>query len=117
MLFIKLGGDMTVAIETVLTIVVSIIVAAAGLLYGITARNAALRVRGSLDVLSKQIQNTEMMCGEFKIFQGESRLDRSDLHDGVADLKGDIGVLMGKMEGVAAQLDAVYRKIFNGYAK
>lgn len=104
----------TVPLELFLTSVLGVLTASAGVIYGIIAKGAATRVKGSIDVLAKQVQVLEECYGEVKTFQTESRGDRANLHGAAGSLEKAIAVITTKLEVMGKQLDYVYKKVYNG---
>ncbi|MDD5375739.1 hypothetical protein [Acidithiobacillus sp.] len=101
-------------ISTVITMLVSVGVAAGGIIIGQMARVSAARSKEGIMAIDGRMKAVETACTETKEFISESRKDRSDLHKDFGDIRGDLRVLIERQENIAEKLEQVHKKLFNG---
>ncbi|MDD5547159.1 MAG: hypothetical protein PHO67_08415 [Candidatus Omnitrophica bacterium] len=101
-------------VGTVITMLISIGIAAGGIILGQIARANAAKARESYVALEWRVRAAEVACEDGKQFCDESRRDRAELRKEFGDIRGDLRVLLERQESMAEKLDAVHKKIFNG---
>lgn len=104
----------TMPIGTVITMLISIGIAAGGIILGQIARANAAKARECNVALEGRVKAVETACIDMKQLCEESRKDRAELHKEFGDIRGDLRVLIERQETMAEKLDAVHHKIFNG---
>ena len=107
----------SIPLETTVTMIVSILIACGGIIFSQIARANSMALRSEVLVLQEKVRAFDTACIDFKAFEEESREDRGELREGISGIEGDIKALMAQFQNVAKQMDAVYRKVFNGSSK
>ena len=105
-----------IPIGTVITMVISIGIAAGGIIIGFVAKASAAGAREDVVTLGGRMNGVETACEDTKAFIEESRKDRGELHRDFGDIKGDLRVLLERQANMSETLDRVHKKIFNGGA-
>ncbi len=103
-----------IAIESVIAIVGSVVVASGGLVVGVISKSTSDKVKAAFAAMEARMGTVETACVDAKQFQKDSITDRGKIHLDIAGVGGDLKVIMERLGSMADQMEYIYKKIYNG---